>query len=116
MVLLHLGYNNNILYMHLLSHIHATFPAHLTPFDFVTKITFCEQYRSFSSSLCSFLHSLVTSSLLCPNTLTSTLLFNTFSVRYFVKVSDHVSHTYETRGKKMRYVISSVDCTLTAVV
>jgi hypothetical protein len=33
-----------------------------------------EQYRSFSNSLCSFLHSVLTSSLLDPNIFLSTLL------------------------------------------
>jgi len=39
-----------------------------------------EKYRSLSSSLCSFLHSLVTSSLLAPNIL-NTLFSNTLSLR-----------------------------------
>ena len=44
----------------------ATYPAHLILLDFVTRTIFGEQYRSLSYSLCSFLHSPVTSSLLCP--------------------------------------------------
>ena len=36
-------------------------PSHLL--DFITRTIFCEQYRSWSSSLCSFLQLLVTSSL-----------------------------------------------------
>jgi hypothetical protein len=36
-----------------------------------------EEYKSWSSSLCSFLHSPVTSSLLGPNILLSTLFSNT---------------------------------------
>ena len=39
---------------------------HHIPLDFVTRTVFGEQYRSLSSSLCSFLHSPVTSSLLGP--------------------------------------------------
>jgi hypothetical protein len=42
-------------------------PARHILLGFITKIVFGEQYRSFSSSLCSFLHSSVTSSLLRPN-------------------------------------------------
>jgi hypothetical protein len=40
----------------------------------------CEEYRSSSSSLCRFLHSLVTSSLLGPNIHFSSLFSNTFSL------------------------------------
>ena len=39
-------------------------PAHLILLDFITRTILGEQYRSFSSPLCSFLHSPVTSSLL----------------------------------------------------
>jgi hypothetical protein len=39
------------------------------------------EYRSFSSLLCNFLHSPVTSSLLGPNTLLNTLFSNTLSLR-----------------------------------
>ena len=47
----------------LLSPIRITYSAHLIILDFITRQTPCEQYRSLSSSLCCFLHSLVTSSL-----------------------------------------------------
>ena len=49
--------------------IRATFPAHLILLDFITRTILGEVYRSFSCSFCSFLHSLVTSSLLDPNIL-----------------------------------------------
>jgi len=42
------------LHRHRLSTIHATFPAHLILLDFITRTIFGEQYRSLSSSLCSF--------------------------------------------------------------
>jgi len=51
-------------------------------------------YRSLSSSLCSLLHFSVTSSLLGPNTLLSTLFSNPFSLRYCLSVSDQVPHPY----------------------
>jgi len=48
--------------------------------DVITQTIFSEQYRSLSSSLCSFLHSTVTSSLLCPNILLNTLFSNNLSL------------------------------------
>jgi hypothetical protein len=41
----------------------ATCPAHLIRLDFTTRTILGKEYRSFSSSLCSFLHSPVTSTL-----------------------------------------------------
>jgi hypothetical protein len=51
-----------------------------------------EQYRSLSSSLCSFLHFSVTSSLLGPNILLNTLFSNTLSLRSFLNMSYQVLH------------------------
>ena len=56
-------------------------------------------YRSLSFSLCSFLHSPVTSSLLGPNILLNTLFSNTLSLGSSFNVSDQVSHPYKTTGK-----------------
>jgi hypothetical protein len=58
-----------------------------------------EEYTSFSSSLCSFLHSPVTLSLLRPNILLGILFSDTLRLRSYLKVSDQVSHLYKTRGK-----------------
>jgi tellurite resistance protein TehA-like permease len=58
-----------------------------------------KEYRPFSSSLCNFLHSPVTSSLLGPNILLSALFSNTFNLRSSFNVSDQVSHPYRTTGK-----------------
>ena len=55
------------LYTPLLSSIRATCSSHLILLDFITRAILGEEYRSLSSSLCSFLQSLVTSSLLGPN-------------------------------------------------
>ena len=79
--------------------IHATCPAHIILLDLLTRTILGEQYRSLSSSLCSFLHSPVTSSLLGPNILLNTLFSNTLSLRSSHNVSDQVSHPYKTTGK-----------------
>jgi hypothetical protein len=47
--------------------IHATCPAHLIFLDLITWIILGEEQRSFSSSLCSFLQSHVSSPLLVLN-------------------------------------------------
>ena len=61
------------------SSIRATCPAHLNLLDFITRTILGEECRSLSSSLCNFLHSPVTPSLLGPNTLLNTLFSNTLS-------------------------------------
>ena len=56
------------------------------------------QYRSLSSSLCSFPHSHVNLSLLGPNILLKNLFSNTLSFLSSRNVSDQVSHPYITTG------------------
>ena len=81
------------------SSLRATCSTHLILLDFITRTALGEEYRSLSSSLCSFLNSLVTSSLLDPNILLNTLFSNTLSLRSSLKVSDQVSQPYKTTGK-----------------
>ena len=83
------GFPTKILYTFALSPISATCSAHFILLDLTTRIIFGEDYRSLSSSLCSFLHSLVTSSLLGPNIL---LFSDPLSLRYSLNVTDQVSH------------------------
>jgi len=87
------GFLTRILYNPLLSTIRAACPAHLSRLHLIIRTTFGE-YRSWSSSLCSFLYSPVTSSLLVTNILLSTL-----SLRSSFSVSDQVSHPYKNNTK-----------------
>ena len=80
------------------SPIRATCPAHLILLDFTIRKILGKEYRSLSSS-CSFLHSPVTSSLLGPNILLSTLLSNNLTLRSSINVSDQVSHPYKATVK-----------------
>jgi len=56
--------------------IRATCTTHLILLDFITRTILGGEYRSLSSSLCSFLHFPVTSTFLGKNTLLSTLFSN----------------------------------------
>ena len=67
--------------------------------DFITRTVLGVPYRSLSFSLCSFLHLIVTLSLLGPNILVSTLFWNTLSLRSSLNIRDQLSHPYKITGK-----------------
>jgi hypothetical protein len=79
--------------------IHVTCPTHLILHYFVTQIIFGKQCKSWNSSLCSLLQSLVTLSRLGPNIFHSTLFSNTHSLYSMQSVRDQISHSYKTAGK-----------------
>ena len=87
------------MYTTLISPRHATCPTHLILQNLFTRRIFGELYRSLNSTLCSFLHSLITSSLLGPNILLNTLISNILTLRSSVNVSDQASHPFKTTGK-----------------
>jgi hypothetical protein len=65
----------------------------------IIPIVFGEEYKSWSSSLCNFLYSPVTSSYFGLNILLSTLLSNTLSLCSFLNARDQISHPYISTGK-----------------
>ena len=76
--------------------IRATCPTQLISLNLITRTILGENYKAFSSTLCSFLHSPVTSSLLGPNNLLNTKFSNILMLRSSLSVSDQVSHPNTT--------------------
>jgi hypothetical protein len=85
------GFPTENLHTPLLSPIRTTCHTHLTLFDFSFEQYCLRNTDHLSSSLCSFLHSLVSLFHLDPNILLNTLS-NTLTLRSFLNDNDHVSH------------------------
>jgi len=77
------GFPTKTLNTHLLP-IRAKCPTHLILLDLISRTVLGVEYKSLRSSLCSFLHSPVTSSLLGPNILLNTLFSNIFFISLLV--------------------------------
>ena len=104
------GFPTETLYMPPLSPIRATCSAHPI-LDFITRTTLGEQYRSLSSSLCSFQHFPVTSPLLGPD-----ILLNTIFSKILTQQKTYCSHfaleTFTLQTEQFSYMISPEDWTM----
>jgi hypothetical protein len=74
-------------------------------FRFITWTILSEEYRSLSSTLCSFFHSTVTSSLLGLNIHLNTPFSNTLRLHSSHTVRGQVSHPYKTAGQNIFHYI-----------
>jgi len=83
-----LGFPAKTVYSPLLTPMRVTCLTHLVILYFITHIISGEEWRSLSSSLCSYIHSRNTSFLLGQNIFLITLFSNTLSLRSSLNVSD----------------------------
>ena len=82
-----------------LSPIRTKCHVHLNLSNVITRIAFGEECRPLNFSLCSFIHSPVTSFLLGQDILLGAIFSNALSLCSSLNVSDQVAHPYKTTGK-----------------
>ena len=99
------GFPTNTLYTSFLSPVWAMCPANLIILDLITRMVFGEQYRSLSFSLCSLLHSPVTSPLLSPISY-SAPCFQTPSAYVPPSMWATKFHTHTKQQAKLQFYIS----------
>jgi hypothetical protein len=93
------GFPTKPLYTPPPSPIPVTCPTHLILLYLITHTTLGKEYKSLRHTLCSFLHSPVTLSLLGPNILLRTLFSYTLSLHSSLNVSDQVAHPHKQNKK-----------------
>jgi hypothetical protein len=96
----HSGFPTNILCAFLFSPIVASSPA------ITTSLRVAEEHKLWSPSLCCFLQTHVTSSLLDPNIFLSTLFSNTYYLTFSLNVRDFRQHT--KRQKVLDWMVAKI--------
>ena len=99
------NYHHQILYTPLHSPINSTCLIHLMHGSF-TRTVLGRSTDNLGFSLCSFFRSPVTSFLVGPNILRSTVFSNKLSLRSSLILNDQFSHPYKTTGKIVFLCIS----------
>jgi hypothetical protein len=84
----------------------ATCPAHAFILDYIRLMTYEDEYKLWSSSLCNFLHSPVILSLLDSDILLRTLFSNTLSLCSSLNMRNQASHPYITDRIMVLYILT----------
>jgi hypothetical protein len=97
------GFPSKTLYNFFSCPMRATWPAHIILLVLIALMLFGDEYKLWSSSFWSLLHSPVTLSLSGQNTLLRALLSKSLSLCSSLNVRGHDLHPYKTIGKIIVY-------------